>query len=105
RPVEVLAEGGSRSAGGRSSRRIHQLLVVGEIALAVLLLAGAGLLIRSFIRVQSIDRGFDSQRVPLAQVDLSRSYDTPPKRAAFFTNAIERLRALPGVAAVGAVSD
>jgi putative ABC transport system permease protein len=105
RPVEVLAEGGSRSAGGRRRRRIHQLLVVGEIALAVLLLAGAGLLIRSFIRVQSIDRGFDSQRVLLLQVDLPRSYDTPVKRAAFFTNAIERLRALPGVAAVGAVSD
>jgi predicted permease len=105
RPVEVLAEAGSRSAGGRSSRRIHQLLVVGEIALAVLLLAGAGLLIRSFIRVQSIDRGFDSQKVLLLQVDLPRSYNDQAKRSAFFTEAMQRLRALPGVAAVGAVSD
>jgi putative ABC transport system permease protein len=105
RPVEVLAEGGSRSAGGRSSRRIHQLLVVGEIALAVLLLAGAGLLIRSFLRVQSIDRGFDSQKVLLLQVDLPRSYSDQAKRSAFFTEAMQRLRALPGVAAVGAVSD
>jgi putative ABC transport system permease protein len=104
-PVGVLAEGGSRSAGGRSSRRIHQLLVAGEIALAVLLLAGAGLLIRSFLRVQSIDRGFDSQKVLLLQVDLPRSYNDQAKRAAFFTDAMQRLRALPGVAAVGAVSD
>jgi putative ABC transport system permease protein len=105
RPVEVLAEGGSRSAGGRSSRRIHQLLVVGEIALAVLLLAGAGLLIRSFVRVQSIDRGFDSEKVLLLQVDLPRSYNDQAKRSAFFTDAMQRLRALPGIAAVGAVSD
>ena len=105
RPVEVLAEGGSRSAGGRNSRRIHQLLVVGEIALAVLLLAGAGLLIRSFIRVQSIDRGFDSEKVLLLQVDLPQSYNDQARRAAFFTDGMQRLRALPGVAAVGAVSD
>lgn len=105
RPVEVLAEGGSRSAGGRSSRRIHQSLVVGEIALAVLLLAGAGLLIRSFVRVQSIDRGFDSEKVLLLQVDLPRSYNDQAKRSAFFTDAMQRLRALPGIAAVGAVSD
>ena len=105
RPVEVLAEAGSRSAGGRSSRRIHQVLVVGEIALAVLLLAGAGLLIRSFIRVQSIDRGFDSEKVLLLQVDLPRAYNDQAKRSAFFTDAMQRLRALPGVAAVGAVSD
>ena len=105
RPVEVLAEDGTRSAGGRSSRRIHQALVVGEIALAVLLLAGAGLLIRSFMRLQSTDRGFDSEKVLLLQVDLPRSYDTSQKRMAFFTDAMQRLRALPGVAAVGAVSD
>jgi putative ABC transport system permease protein len=105
RPVEVLAEAGSRSAGGRSSRRIHQVLVVGEIALAVLLLAGAGLLIRSFLRVQSIDRGFDSAKVLLLQVDLPRTYNDQAKRSAFFTDAMQRLRALPGVAAVGAVSD
>ena len=105
RPVEVLAEAGSRSAGGRSSRRIHQLLVVGEVALAVLLLAGAGLLIRSFLRVQSIDRGFDSEKVLLLQVDLPRTYNDQAKRSAFFTDAMQRLRTLPGVAAVGAVSD
>ena len=105
KPAEVLSEAGSRSIGGRSSRRIHQALVVGEIALAVMLLAGAGLLIRSFVRVQSTNRGFDSQSVLLLQVDLPRSYDNQAKRTAFFSEAIQRLRALPGVAAVGAVSD
>ncbi len=105
RPVEALAEGGSRTSGGRSSRRIHHALVVGEIALAVMLLAGAGLLIRSFLRVQSTSRGFDSQSVLLLQVDLPRAYDNQAKQEAFFTSAMQRLRALPGVAAVGAVSD
>lgn len=104
RPAEVLNEAGTRSLGGRS-RRIHQALVVGEIALAVMLLAGAGLLIRSFVRVQSTNRGFDSRAVLLLQVDLPRAYNNQAKRAAFFNDAIQRLRALPGVAAAGAVSD
>ena len=73
KPVEVLAEDGARSLGGRRSRRIHQGLVVAEIALAVVLLAGAGLLIRSFLRVQSTSRGFDSRSVLLLQVDLPGS--------------------------------
>jgi putative ABC transport system permease protein len=105
RPVEVLAEAGSRSLGGRSSRRIHQSLVVAEIALAVVLLAGGGLLIRSFLRVQSVDRGFDSRGVLLLQVDLPRAYDNQAKRAAYFNEALQRLRALPSVEAAGAVSD
>ena len=105
KPVEVLAEDGARSLGGRRSRRIHQGLVVAEIALAVVLLAGAGLLIRSFLRVQSTSRGFDSRSVLLLQVDLPGSADNQAKRAAYFNDAIQRLRALPGVEAAGAISD
>jgi putative ABC transport system permease protein len=104
-PAEVLREGGPRSLGGRTGRRIHQGLVVAEIALAVILLTGAGLLIRSFLRVQSANRGFDSNNVLLLQVDLHGKYDNTAKIAAFYTDAIQRLRALPGVVAVGAVSD
>jgi predicted permease len=104
-PADVLREGGPRALGGRGGRRMHQGLVVTEIALAVVLLSGAGLLIRSFARVQGANRGFDSNNVLLLQVDLPRTYNNQEKRAAFFTEATRRIRALPGVVAVGAVSD
>jgi putative ABC transport system permease protein len=104
-PADVLREGGPRALGGPSGRRMHQALVVVEIALAVVLLSGAGLLIRSFQRVQSANRGFDSRNVLLLQVDLPNTYNDRPKRAAFFSEATRRIRALPGVAAVGAITD
>ena len=105
KPADVLREDGPRSAGGPGSRRVRQGLVVAEIALAVVLLSGAGLLIRSFVRVQGANRGFDSRNVLLLQVDLPGTYNNQARRAAFFDDATRRLRALPGVVAVGAVSD
>ena len=75
------------------------------IHLGNLSLSGAGLLIRSFDRVRSIDRGFDSANVLLLQVDLPGSYDSVAKLAAYYNEAARRLRALPGVTAVGAISD
>jgi putative ABC transport system permease protein len=104
-PAEVLREGGLRALGGRGSRRLHQGLVVAEIALAVILLSGAGLLTRSFLRVQSASRGFDSRNVLLLQVDLPNTYNNQAKRASFFLEATQRIRALPGVMAVGAITD
>jgi putative ABC transport system permease protein len=105
KPAEVLKESGTRTQGGPTARRLHQGLVVAEVALAVILLSGAGLLLRSFQRVQSIDRGFDSNNVLLLQVDLPGSYDSTAKMAAYYTEAARRIRALPGVLAVGAISD
>ena len=94
---KLLKEGGPRSLGGRSGRRIHQGLVVAEIALAVMLLSGAGLLIRSFLRVQSANRGFDSNNVLLLQVDLPGSLRQPgedgPHSIADATRASARCRA------------
>ena len=104
-PAELLREGGPRALGGRAGRRLHQGLVVAEIALAMMLLCGAGLLMRSFARVQLAPRGFDSTNVLLLQVDLPGKYDNRDKIAAFYGQALERLRGLPGVVAAGAVSD
>jgi putative ABC transport system permease protein len=104
-PSDMLREGGPRAFASRGGRRVHQGLVVAEIALAMILLSGAGMLIRSFMRVQSAPRGFDSTNVLLLQVDLHGKYDNVQKVAAFYTEAIQRLRGLPGVVAVGAVSD
>jgi putative ABC transport system permease protein len=104
-PADVLREDGPRALGGRGGRRLHRGLVVIEIALAVMLLSGAGLLIRSFQRVQATSRGFDSGNVLLLQVDLPGTYDNVARMHAFYTGATSRIRALPGVLAVGAVSD
>jgi predicted permease len=109
-PVDALREGGARSLGGRGSRRLRRGLVIAELALAVVLLAGAGLLIRSFVRVQAVDRGFDSRHLLLLQVALPDKYDDDQdddlvQRAAYFREAFERIRRIPGVAAAGAVTD
>jgi predicted permease len=101
----ALRDAGPRLMGGRSGRRLHQGLVVAEIALAVILLAGSGLLIRSFMRVQTTHRGFDSANVLLLQIDLPESYNNRARIAAFYTDAMQRIRALPGVVAAGAISD
>ena len=105
KPAQALREDGPRALGGRAGRRMHQGLVVAEIALAVILLSGAGLLTRSFLRVQATNRGFDSSNVMLLQVDLPGTYDNGAKMSAYYSDAIRRIRSLPGVVAVGAVSD
>ena len=105
KPAQALREDGPRALGGRAGRRMHQGLVVAEIALAVILLSGAGLLTRSFLRVQATNRGFDSSNVMLLQVDLPGKYDNVAKVSAYYADAIRRIRSLPGVVAVGAVSD
>jgi putative ABC transport system permease protein len=101
----VLKEEGTRAQGGPTGRRLHHAIVIAEIALAVILLSGAGLLLRSFQRVRTANRGFDSHNVLLLQVDLPGTYDSVARMATFYTEATRRLRALPGVVAVGAISD
>jgi predicted permease len=105
KPAQALREDGPRALGGRAGRRLHQGLVVAEIALAVILLSGAGLLTRSFLRVQATNRGFDSSNVMLLQVDLPGAYDNAAKMSAYYADAIRRIGSVPGVVAVGAVSD
>jgi putative ABC transport system permease protein len=105
KPADSLREDGPRSLGGPSSRRLHQVLVVAEIALAVMLVSGAGLLTRSFLKVRAAARGFDSNNVLLLQVDLPGKYDSAQRVRTYYTEAARRIRALPGVLAVGAVSD
>ena len=94
---ETLRDGG-RHGGGPRSRRILGGLVVAEVALSLVLLAGAGLLIRSFIRLQSIDPGFRSEGVLTARVQTPGvRYQTPAVRAAFYNDVLARISTLPGV--------
>jgi putative ABC transport system permease protein len=103
-PQEHLKSGGrGGSAGDR--RRARSLLIVAEVALSVVLLVGAGLLIRSFIALQRVDPGYDGSDV--LTFDLSMPFGKYPggaSRRAFFRELREKLDALPGVTTVGLVS-
>ena len=101
---EALKEGSRGSTGGARSRRLRAAFVVAETALALILLVGAGLLIRSFARLRSVDPGFRAANVLSMQVPLPRKYAEPQQRINFFKEAVARVGAIPGVESAGAVS-
>jgi putative ABC transport system permease protein len=91
--------------GRTSSRRgARGALVIVEVAAALVLAVGAGLLVRSFILIQRVDPGFNRDHVAALQLFASPRIDTPQKRIVFFQQAVDRMRALPGVVAAGGVS-
>ena len=95
--VDSLREGG-REGGPVASRRTRSALVAAEVALAFVLLAGAGILVRTLWSMQQVDRGFDASRVAVATVSLPQAlYAGPPDVRAFYARLLERVRALPGV--------
>jgi putative ABC transport system permease protein len=97
-----LVESG-RSTASAHRLRVGSLLVISEVALAMMLLAAAGLLIRSFILLQRIDPGFDSSHLAVVRLSLPDSrYPELPQRMQFVSSVLERLSALPGVQAVAA---
>lgn len=95
-----LASGGSRQAGGPLSRKTGQALIAIEFALAVVLLAGAGLLLRSFDRLLSVDLGFDPDSVLVVQA--APVEQTPESLRAFYSSFLDAVRRMPGVVAAGA---
>jgi putative ABC transport system permease protein len=95
---------GARATAGRRQHRTRATLVVAEVALAVVLLVSAGLLLRAFERLSAVDPGFRPAGVLSMEITLSRaSYARPDRAAAFYRETIDRLRAVPGVRAAGAV--
>ena len=103
---DSLKEGGKSESGHASgSRRLRSALVVSEIALAVVLLASAGLLIRSFISLQQVDRGFNTDNILTMVIRLpDAKYPQDAQLVTFFTQAVERIRQLPTVKSVGMVN-
>ena len=99
---EALASGGRFA--GPARRQASKLLVVSEVALALVLLIGAGLLLRSLSRLVATESGFSANGVVVATVQAWGYYPTPTHRAEFGRRAVERLRALPGVESVGLTS-
>jgi predicted permease len=102
---DSLKEVGRGVAGSRRHNRLRNLLIVGEVALSVVLLAGAGLLFRSFMQLQAVDTGFNSQQVLTARLTpAGTNYRLDADYIKFYDGTLERLSAVPGVAAVGAIN-
>jgi putative ABC transport system permease protein len=103
-PAENL-KGGTRTSATGGRTKLRSSLVILQVALSLVLLIGAGLLIRSFARLRAVDPGFAEERMLTAEVALPASkYQEPQSRILFFTGLLEDVRAIPGVLAVGAIN-
>ena len=104
--VDALKDGIRGGSEATVKNRTRSLLVVFESAIAVMLLIAAGLLIRSLVALQNVDPGFDPNNVLTLRVDLPRQkYNTPEKASNFFEQLETRVAGLPGVEAVGLITD
>ena len=102
---ESLKSGGRGSTAGRSEHRTRALLVISEVALALVLLVGAGLMLRSFQQLQAVDPGFDPHHLLTLEVAAGgKAYRTGPSRIRFFEQLRPRLEALPGVESVSLIN-
>ena len=102
---EAIRETGRGTSGSRRQSRFRQALIVVEVALSVVLLAGAGLLFRSFVRLQSVNAGFVSQHVLTARLTPSgTNYANNSDYRKFYNQVIEKIGAVPGVQDVGLIN-
>ena len=98
-------KGGSRSTGSAARTRFRSGLVVVQVALSVVLLIGAGLLMRSFVQLRNADPGFHSEGLVTAELGLLRAkYSEPASRIQFYDELLERVRAVPGVESASLIS-
>ena len=97
---EVLKDSGHGTSAGRKHDRMRSILVVSEVALACVLLVGAGLLLRSFLRVLDVDLGFQPRQAAAISVDYNDGADAA-KRAAIWQEVVSRIEAIPGVEIAG----
>jgi len=98
----ILKEGG-RAGAAKRHNRLRALLVVSEVALALMLLIGAGLMIRTYTRLRNIELGFTPENVLTMEINLpARRYREPDKKVAFYRELVNRVKNVPGVAMVSA---
>ena len=101
---ENLKESGRRGAGGERHNRLGSLLIVSEVALSFMLLVGAGLLVKSFMRLRDVSPGFNPSNLLTMRMGLMPGkYKQGEPRAQVFRQAVEKIQAVPGVEAVGGV--
>jgi putative ABC transport system permease protein len=99
-----LKEGGKNVGGTAGSHHLRNLFVVTQVALALVLLVGAGLLVKSLNRLQAVDPGFNAKNLLSVRVSLLGKYDSDQKIIGFFKQAIDQMKTIPGVEAVGAIN-
>ena len=103
-PQSNLRDARGSSSGSRAKHHFRDVLVVAQLALALVLLSGSGLLLKSLAKLQDVNIGFDPHRVATANLALpDKQYDTPAKQIAFFRDVLDKLGHAPGVLSVGAV--
>jgi putative ABC transport system permease protein len=102
---EAMKESGRGTAGSTRHTRLRHALIIAEVALSVVLLAGAGLLFRSFMRLQSVNAGFTAQQVLTAQLSpAGPKFQEDADLVAFYDRVLERARAIPGVVSAGTIN-
>jgi putative ABC transport system permease protein len=101
----VADEGGRSTSGGVATRRMRRWLVVAEFALAMVLLVGAGLLVRSWWHVESLDAGFRPERVLALELSAPSSFVLPTQRTDLYDRVLQELQAVPGVERAGIIGD
>ena len=104
-PNRSLRDGSGKASGGARARSVNRLLVTTEVALALVLLVGAGLMVKSLLRLQREDSGIRVDRLLTFQVELtSRRYSSNESAWIFYRDLLDRLRALPGVESAGGIN-
>ena len=102
---ETLKQGSGRTGGSPIKQHTRKALVISEVALSLVLLIGAGLMIRSFWKLQNVDPGFDtSNALTMSLILTPIRYSEPHQQLAFIDRSVEQIRAVPGVVSVGATS-
>jgi putative ABC transport system permease protein len=102
---ETLKQAGRGITGAAGSRRMRRGLIVGEVALSLVLVIGAGLLIKSFARLLSVHPGFRAEKLITARISLSeQTYQDDRRVAAFYSDLLQRVRILPSVLSASVVS-
>jgi putative ABC transport system permease protein len=102
---DAMKESSRGTAGSARHTRLRHALIVAEVALSVVLLAGAGLLFRSFIRLQAVDAGFTPQKVLTAKISpAGPKFQNDPDYINFYNQVLDRIRTLPGVQSAGTIN-
>jgi putative ABC transport system permease protein len=105
KPGETLGDVARDAAGGSSGRHVRRVLVVSEVALAVVLLVSAGLLIRSFQLLRQVDKGFTTENLLTMHMVLPMpKYGKPEARRAFYDEVLRRIEELPGIDSAGVIT-